>query len=227
MALESIPTPIDTSPSQLDRRTHQVLIALGVFGILSTMVMYAVQTGVYLEYLRLMNIDPFNYEAYIYLIDILQLVGDLYIIPAMMIALGFYAVIVSSGGRFSLIFVFIFLFPYTYNLYEELGSLFEYEFLLSLDTAIAISIAFILGMILLTTRYQIKKRLLLYFAIIMMLANPIVVIVHYFLVWVNISSLILGTQYFLITLPVTIVYYLRLVTIMVLFSVEFKRDNVI
>jgi hypothetical protein len=231
VALESIPTPITGSMSKLDKKTHQALVALGIIGIASTIVLWAVHTGVYLEYIRIYNIDPVDWDAIQPVVVLLNLLGEYYIIPAMLVALGFYAVIVSSGGKYSLLFVFVMLYPLSFNLYQVLYELSNYsisfEFILALDAAISVGGAVILALILRTTRYQIKKPVLLNIVIILMVLEPIIGSVMYPLVWSNIGIATNVFQYFLFDSPFLAVYFMRLIAILVLFFIEYKRENLV
>lgn len=229
MALESIPTPITGSMSKLDKKTHQALIALGIIGIASTIILWAVNTGFYLEYIRLYNLDPMDWTAQQPVTALLDFLGRLYIIPAMLVALGFYAVIVSSGGKYSLLFVLVMLYPFSFNLYQVLfdtfHSSFSFAFAFALDIVISVGGAVILALILRTTRYQIKKPVLLYVVIILIILNPIISFVMYPLVWFNIGIAESALQWFLVDSPYLAVYFMRLIATAVLFFTEYSREN--
>jgi hypothetical protein len=229
VALESIPTPISGSMSQLDKKTHHAFLVLGITGVFSTIILWVAHTIVYLEYIRLYNLDPMNWTALEPIINLLNALGQYYIIPAMLVALGFYAVIISSDGKYSLLFVFIMLYPLSFNIYEVMYNFFSlfvsYEFVLSLDAAIQVGGAVLLGLILLTTRYQIKKPMLLYIVIILMILNPIINFVMYLLVWNNAGIASSALQYFILNSPNIAVYFLRLIAILVLFFIEYRREN--
>ena len=67
--------------------------------------------------------------------------------------------------------------------------------------------------------------MLLYIVIILMILNPIINFVMYLLVWNNAGIASSALQYFILNSPNIAVYFLRLIAILVLFFIEYRREN--
>jgi len=224
VALESISSPKKTSG--LEQRARNVFLVLGIIGILGTIVVTLMNTVLYMEYLRLYNLELQNWDEIMVPISLMQSLGISFVIVAMLVALGFYGVIDSSGGKYGLLFVFITLWPHSFNMYDVLDTLglhsIDYNGVYFLDVVTSTLVAIIAGLILATSRHHIGRPKLLYFVILLMIADPIIFLL------INIVSpgmAISAAQYLFTYSPGMLVLYTGLVSTFALFILEYRRAS--
>lgn len=224
MALDE-PTHATWDSMRLDTQTSRVLLILGVVGVLSAAVLDLFRKAAYLEYIRLYNQFPFDWDVIEPAVDLLLFLGQLSVVPAILFTLGYYGVIEGNRGRLGLVFVFISLWPSSFNLSEVLYSIFgfsiSFEIMSLAYFALSFSVALALVLILATARHHIRQPNILYLIIALMVLQPVVSLVLNLTV---ISGVALNAaQYFLWYGPTIAMFYTKLVLMAMLFFVEFKR----
>ncbi len=224
MAFEE-PTPSIQESIRLDTHTSRVLLILGVVGVLSAAVLDLFRKAAYLEYIRLYNEFPFDWDVIEPVVDLLLFLGQLSVIPAILFTLGYYGVIEGNRGRLGLVFVFISLWPSSFNLSEVLYSIFGYSISFEAMSiayfAFSFSLALALVLILATVRHHIRHRNILHLIIALWVLQPVVSLVLNLTVISGIA--VNAAQYFLWYGPTIAMFYAKLVLMAALFFAEFKR----
>lgn len=222
MVFEEITTPSQVA-GKTDRRTVNVFLILGIIGFLVLLIINLIHTGIYLEYIRLYNLDPTDWMGREPIIALMNTIGSLYFYPAMLTATGFYGIIDRNGGRFGLLLVFVMLWPYSFNLWQVLSILSIYEEAYYIYIGFSVSIALISGLILSTTRQNISRPKLLYLIIILNILQPIVYFILNVFVVGGIAS---GVLDYLIQYSAGFaVEYSFMILAMVLFFIELRRET--
>jgi hypothetical protein len=210
-------------------RTVNIFLLLGIIGSLGMVVHYFIWVGIYLEYIRLYAIDPMNWTVLEPVVDTLIAIDSYFFYPAMLTAIGFYGVLDRNGGKYGLIFVFIMLWPHTFDLYEFLyfmdymGFNITYEIYLLVNLTLNVGVAVVLGLILLLIRKHVGKPTILYLAVIMTIAYPIVIYVRWLLDPGDIAAN--ATEYFIRYSPYIASLFLMVLFTTLLFVVEYRRNR--
>jgi hypothetical protein len=219
---ESTSTP--QVSGKTDHRTVNLFLIIGIIGFLGTIVIEMIYTGIYLEYVRVYNIDPSNWLAVEPIIDMLITVQPVFFYTAMLSSVGLYGVIDRNRGRFGLFLVFITLWPYSFSIWDLLYFLpIDYNLAYLLSTAFSVSLALIAGIILTTTRDSISKPKLLYLIIILMIAAPIVYYVKNVFGLAGIAAS--QTEYLILSSPGMAVFYTRIIATIALLVIEHRRGS--
>ena len=219
-------TPSEQSPRKIDRRTYRAFLAIGVIGILGAIVLNIVWQSYYMEYIRLYNSGA-DWSELMPLTNLFSLFSVLHVYPPILYVVGLYGVICWNRGRFGLIYVLITLWPHSFNSYEAFGNLFVFfgfyvdiPMLYLLNYALIISVAVFGGIVLATTKRDIRRPKLLYLVIGFIVLQPIVSMIAGFPHLATIAPSVI--EYLLWYGPGTSMYYAKLVLIAALFIMEFK-----
>jgi hypothetical protein len=227
VALEPIPTFQD--PGIVEPPNRKIFLALGVVGVVGTIVANLLYTVFYLEFLRLLNLGPVDWQDIEFIFTIMNSLASFNLFFAILSSLGFYGVILSSGGKFGLLYILVTVLPHSFNLnqiYIELyGSPPNATLVYLLDMSIAIVVMIIAILILATTRHRISKPKLLYFIIMLMIVHPIISLSLGILSLSGIVNIATGIQYLIAQSPMMIVFYAQMISTIALFIIEFRRVN--
>jgi hypothetical protein len=175
MALEGVETI--QGPGSVKPANSRIFISLGIIGIVAIIITRLIYAGFYLEFLRLTNNGSIDWQEYAAISMILTSISQIQLLFQILIAIGFFGVILSSDGKYGLLYIFVSVLPHSFNLYSILitvyGSAFDPTLAYFLNMLIIFTTTIIAILILMTTRYNITRPVLLYTVLLLMIAQPI------------------------------------------------------